>query len=80
MDWRERAACLGVDAEIFFPVNTAGPIAAADLRAAKAVCARCPVRRQCLSWAMSMNVVGIWGGLSEHERRRLRRKEKVGAC
>jgi len=40
--------------------------------AAKAVCARCPVRAKCLNWALSMNVSGVWGGSSEYERRRMR--------
>lgn len=42
------------------------------MEAAKAVCARCPVRAKCLNWALSMNVSGVWGGSSEYERRRMR--------
>ncbi len=64
--WRELAACRGTDLEVFFPGRgeTAGP--------ARQVCARCPVCRQCLEFAVSNRIVdGIWGGLTGPERRTL---------
>lgn len=71
VEWWEMAACADGDAERFFPRGRG-----VDLRrqvdAAKAVCARCPVRKKCLNWALTMNVSGVWGGCSEYERRRLR--------
>jgi WhiB family transcriptional regulator, redox-sensing transcriptional regulator len=70
-DWRFRAACLTADPELFFPLSAAGP-SATQLTEAKAICARCPVRRQCLDFALTTRQVhGVWGGTSEDERRRL---------
>ncbi len=73
MTWRTRAACLESDPELFFPVGTTGP-ALDQTERAKAFCRRCDVTEQCLDWALETNQdAGIWGGLSEDERRTLRR-------
>ncbi len=64
--WRQRAACRGTDLDVFFPERgeTAGP--------ARQVCARCQVRQPCLDYALSNRIThGIWGGLTERERRPL---------
>lgn len=73
MEWRQKAACLDEDPELFFPDGTTG--AAFDqIQRAKAVCRRCPVIRECLQWALDHNQeAGIWGGLNEEERRNIRR-------
>jgi WhiB family redox-sensing transcriptional regulator len=69
MDWRHRARCRDVDPELFFPVGTTGP-AEAQVQSAKAICALCPVREECLQWALdTAQDAGVWGGLSEEERR-----------
>jgi len=69
--WRDRAACLGEDPELFFPDGNTGP-ALLQLEAAKAVCRRCEVVEACLRFAIeSGQDAGIWGGLSEDERRAL---------
>src|SRR6266536_1082482 len=69
MDWRHRARCRDVDPELFFPVGTTGP-AEAQVQAAKAICALCPVREECLQWALdTAQDAGVWGGLSEEVRR-----------
>ncbi|HLS48491.1 MAG TPA: WhiB family transcriptional regulator [Actinomycetaceae bacterium] len=74
MDWRHDAACLTEDPELFFPIGNTGP-ALAQIEQAKAVCQRCPVVETCLKWAMSNNQdAGVWGGLSEDERRALKRR------
>ena len=75
MDWRNRAACLEVDdPELFFPVGNTGP-ALVQIEKAKAVCNGCGVRDTCLQWAMEHNQdSGVWGGLSEDERRSLKRR------
>lgn len=74
MDWRHRAACLDEDPELFFPIGNTGP-ALHQIEQAKAVCHRCPVLQTCLKWALeSGQDAGIWGGLSEDERRALRRR------
>ncbi|MEU1185718.1 WhiB family transcriptional regulator [Streptomyces sp. NPDC005820] len=72
--WRERAACLHVeDPDLFFPIGVSG-LTFAQVDAAKTVCARCPVVKQCLDWALLVgHVEGIWGGTTESERRALRR-------
>ena len=64
--WRELAACRGIDLDVFFPGRgeSAGP--------ARQVCAQCPVRQPCLDYAITNRIVyGIWGGLTERERRAL---------
>jgi WhiB family transcriptional regulator, redox-sensing transcriptional regulator len=74
MDWRAEAACRVEDPELFFPIGTTEP-ALRQAHDAKAICAVCPVTRQCLSWALESNQdTGIWGGLTERERRSLRRR------
>jgi WhiB family transcriptional regulator, redox-sensing transcriptional regulator len=72
MDWRHQARCRDVDPELFFPVGTTGP-AGDQIAEAKAVCRPCPVRGACLAWALDTGQdAGVWGGLSEDERRALR--------
>ncbi len=74
MDWRHRAACRDEDPELFFPIGTTGP-ALLQIEEAKAVCRRCDVREQCLQWALDTGQdAGVWGGLSEDERRALKRR------
>jgi WhiB family redox-sensing transcriptional regulator len=66
--WQGRANCAGVDPDLFFPQR------GASTREAKAVCGGCVVREECLEYALSNGEkFGIWGGLSERERRRVRR-------
>ncbi|SEN92794.1 WhiB family transcriptional regulator [Actinacidiphila rubida] len=73
-DWQNRAACRDEDPELFFPVGSTGP-AVLKIEEAKAVCRRCPVMAQCRAWALeSGQEAGIWGGLSEEERRAARRR------
>lgn len=74
MDWRSRAACLDKDPELFFPVGNTGP-ALLQIEEAKSVCRRCQVIDTCLQWAIeSGQDAGVWGGLSEDERRALKRR------
>ena len=71
--WRHDAACIGADLDLFFPVGVAGP-AQWQIAQARAICARCPVRAQCLEYALSAGEDhGIWGGLTPQQRRELRR-------
>jgi WhiB family redox-sensing transcriptional regulator len=66
--WHDQANCLGVDPDLFFPER------GASTREAKEVCRGCVVREDCLEYALSNGEkFGIWGGMSERERRRLRR-------
>ena len=74
MDWRSKAACLSVDPELFFPIGNTGP-AIAQAAQAKTVCHSCPVEATCLQWAIDNNQdSGVWGGMSEEERRSLKRR------
>jgi WhiB family redox-sensing transcriptional regulator len=74
MDWRADAACRDEDPELFFPLGDSGP-ALMQIDDAKAVCRSCVVVSECLSWALeSGQDSGIWGGMSETERRALRRR------
>lgn len=72
--WRVDAICRDTDPELFFPVGTTG-YALLQIARAKEVCHQCPVRRDCLQYALETNQdSGIWGGTSEEERRTLRRQ------
>ncbi len=67
-DWQERALCAQTDPEAFFPEK------GGSTREAKRICSGCEVRAECLEYALAQDErFGIWGGLSERERRRLRR-------
>ncbi len=67
--WQEDALCAQTDPEAFFPEK------AGSTRDAKRICAQCTVRAECLEYALKNDErFGIWGGLSERERRRLRRR------
>ncbi|WP_037909661.1 WhiB family transcriptional regulator [Actinacidiphila yeochonensis] len=73
-DWRNRAACRDEDPELFFPVGATGP-ALVQIEKAKTVCHRCPVMGQCRDWALETGQdSGVWGGLSEAERRAWKRR------
>ena len=72
LTWQRFANCLGVDPDLFFPER------GASTREAKDVCRACVVRVDCLEYAITNGEkFGIWGGLSERERRRIRRARAV---
>jgi len=67
--WHDQALCAETDPEAFFPEK------GGSTRDAKKVCVRCEVRVECLEYALAKDErFGIWGGLSERERRRLKRR------
>lgn len=74
-NWRERALCQGFDPELFFPVARRGtqPYITQVARA-KAICSLCPVRRECLRFALARLPIGVAGGLDEYERAALRKE------
>lgn len=75
-DWWQLAACRETDPELFFPVTARGP-GAGEIAQAKAVCAACQVRRQCLQYALATHQAdGVWGGTTEDERRLHVRRER----
>jgi WhiB family redox-sensing transcriptional regulator len=68
-EWHERALCAQTDPEAFYPEK------GGSTRAAKRICDRCEVKRDCLDQALGRDErFGVWGGLSERERRRLKRR------
>jgi len=70
--WQDYANCLGVDPDLFFPER------GASTREAKEVCRGCVVREDCLEYALANGEkFGIWGGMSERERRRIRRQRAL---
>jgi len=74
MDWRHQSACRDEDPELFFPVGNTGP-AISQIEEAKKVWNRCSVNERFLQWALeSGQDAGVWGGLSEDERRALKRR------
>jgi WhiB family transcriptional regulator, redox-sensing transcriptional regulator len=71
-DWRDNAACLHADPDLFFPIGPAGP-ALRQVDQAKRICLACPVRTPCLKWALGQGMLsGVWGGTTEEERRAIR--------
>jgi WhiB family transcriptional regulator, redox-sensing transcriptional regulator len=76
MTWADGAPCAETDPEAFFPEM------GASSRCAKTVCRRCKARAECLEYAMEHRIpAGIWGALTEHERRDLRRaRREAGAA
>jgi WhiB family redox-sensing transcriptional regulator len=72
VDWRSAAACLDEDPELFFPIGTTGP---AQLQAEQArdICKGCPAIGYCALYALETGQdAGVWGGMTEDERRALR--------
>ena len=67
--WTEEANCKGAEADLFFPER------GASTRKAKAICRACSVQSKCLEYAIeNSEKFGIWGGMSERERRRIKRQ------
>jgi WhiB family redox-sensing transcriptional regulator len=76
--WRGQAACQRLPTDLFFPIGH-GPGAQAQTRLAKEICKACPVRAQCLDYALTANArYGVYGGLEEDERREVRRRRANG--
>ncbi len=74
MNWRQRSACRGLDPEIFHPATDE------EADEAKSICAICPVRQMCLEHALlAREREGVWGGLTERERRRVIRQRQKSA-
>ena len=70
--WQEQALCAQTDPEAFFPEK------GGSTREAKKICTGCEVRAECLEFALANDErFGIWGGLSERERRRLRLQQRT---
>lgn len=71
LSWQHKALCSQTDPEAFFPEK------GGSTRDAKRVCAQCEVREQCLQWAIDHDErFGIWGGMSERERRKYKKELK----
>ncbi|MGZ8613766.1 MAG: WhiB family transcriptional regulator [Actinomycetota bacterium] len=78
--WIEHARCIGEDPELFFPIGTTGPAIEQTARAIE-VCEECPVRNECLAWALdTCQDAGVWGGLGEEDRREVRRARRRAAA
>ncbi len=74
LSWRQRAACRGVEPDIFYPVSDE------EAEEAKAICEECPVRQPCLEYAIANREKdGVWGGATERERRRIIRQRRKTA-
>lgn len=72
LDWKSLGNCLGVDPHIFFPER------GGSTKSAKLICHTCPAKEECLEYALDQGIKhGIWGGLSEKERRRIRRLRRL---
>jgi len=79
-NWRAAGACLSADPDLFFPIPSTG-LAERQTARAKAICAGCRVRRECLDFAVSHGLAyGIWGGTSPDDRQRERRRKRRAAA
>lgn len=67
--WMAEGLCAQTDPELWFPER------GGSNREAKDICAKCPVRDLCLAYALEHSEVGVWGGTSDAQRRKLRGKE-----
>lgn len=78
--WQEGAACRYLDQSLFFePEHERQDVRARRVQAAKTICTTCPVRRECLLYALSTpERYGIWGGLTAKERGRIRKRRPAG--
>lgn len=75
MPWNfEGASCWGIDTDFFFPENHG---ITEENRVAKKICNSCRWKQECLTYALHYRVLGIWGGTSESERKRMRRKLNI---
>lgn len=76
-EWMTRASCAEIPADLWYPEKGANQY----VSNVKAVCGRCPVKRQCLDLALANGEnEGIWGGLTVKERRQLRREQEAEAA
>ncbi|HSJ35993.1 MAG TPA: WhiB family transcriptional regulator [Acidimicrobiia bacterium] len=74
LSWQDYANCRGADADLFFPER------GASTRKAKSICGECQVQAECLDFAIEIGEkFGIWGGMSERERRRVRRERQIAS-
>lgn len=73
-EWHDEARCNGVNGDMFFPERGEAT------EEAKRICFYCPVKLECLTYALDKNIkVGTWGGRSERERRRMRHDRRAAA-
>jgi WhiB family redox-sensing transcriptional regulator len=70
--WKVQAACTGIDTEMFFPEQGHNP----DPMLIK-MCNACPVRDECIAYALKYSLEGIWGGLGQRGRENYRRRQKI---
>lgn len=79
-DWKLEAACRTKPTSMFYPERPSHglPAPMAEIRAALEVCARCPVTMICLEYALQRKEVGIWGGTTENERRKMKSRRNRG--
>lgn len=81
-DWMDRAACRGVDISVFYPEPPPGrknPPRGIGVAAAR-VCSPCPVRDECLEWALGKEKFGTWGGTTELDRDAMRKGIRRKQC
>lgn len=72
--WREQGRCRGVDPELFYPPSDE------EAEVAIAICRDCTVRELCLEYALTAREkLGVWGGTTERDRRRIWRKRRKSA-
>ena len=73
----EDPACASVGGDFWFPEKEAGGSNSTEMVMAKSICRRCPHQSECAEWGIQNEIHGIWGGVTEGERRLIRRKRRI---
>lgn len=73
-DWRDRARCAGLDTELFFPLSDGAE--RPEVEGVLRYCHGCPVRIECLTWALEHGEDGIWGGTTARQREAMRKRHE----
>lgn len=73
----EAPSCATVGGDYWFPEKEAGGIGQPEAKIAKSICRSCPHRTECAEWGIYNELHGIWGGLADLDRRRIRRQRGI---
>jgi WhiB family transcriptional regulator, redox-sensing transcriptional regulator len=74
--WTSKSACKDSDLALFFPENN-DPKVAFKIREAKSICNSCLVQKECLNYALEYEIAGVWGGMTENDRRKHRLHHRI---
>ena len=73
----ENPSCAEIGGDIFFPEKEGQPFGNTEIAMAKRICLSCPHQMECANWGIKKEVHGIWGGLTQTDRQRVRREKNI---